>query len=74
MRTAAIRRLASANESATKSASRSDEKMEFLDLVDDLLIENAFHFWELNMACHTGDVGGGNPHVAQAPSPVSGAA
>jgi hypothetical protein len=51
-----MRKLASANESETNRDSRSEERT---DDLNDLLIENAFHFREVNMSCHIGATSGG---------------
>jgi hypothetical protein len=50
---AATRNVAIAKERATVKASFSNEKWEKLDELFDVLIENASHFWKVDMACHS---------------------
>jgi hypothetical protein len=50
---AANKKVAIAKERATVKDSLSDEKMEQLDELFDVLIENASHFWKVDMACHS---------------------
>ncbi|HSK46304.1 MAG TPA: hypothetical protein VLA83_20715 [Candidatus Binatia bacterium] len=50
---AANKKVAIAKERATVKDSLSDEKREKLDELFDVLIENAFRFWKVDMACHS---------------------